>query len=162
VSGQPMTRFSEEEILEHVYKTLRGEKIVLLAPLVRGRKGHYRELFEQLQKQGYVKVRIDGKIEDLRPKMQLDRYKIHDIELVVDSVAVNEDSRVRLSQSLQKALHLGKGLLFVQQHDTDNIQQYSKHLMDIENGISYEDPSPNTFSFNSPYGACPYCKGLGI
>lgn len=162
VSGKPMTRFSEEEILEHIYQTLRGEKIVLLAPVIRGRKGHYRELFEQLQKQGYVKVRVDGKIEELRPKMQLDRYKIHDIELVVDRLQVNEDSRVRLSQSLQKALHLGKGLLFVEQHDTGALQQYSKHLMDIENGISYEDPSPNTFSFNSPYGACPQCKGLGI
>ncbi|OJV50882.1 MAG: excinuclease ABC subunit A [Bacteroidetes bacterium 43-16] len=162
VSGKPMTRFSEEEILEHIYQTLRGEKIVLLAPVIRGRKGHYRELFEQLQKQGYVKVRVDGKIEELRPKMQLDRYKIHDIELVVDRLPVNEDSRVRLSQSLQKALHLGKGLLFVEQHDTGALQQYSKHLMDIEHGISYEDPSPNTFSFNSPYGACPQCKGLGI
>lgn len=162
VSGKPMTRFSEEEILEHIYQTLRGEKIALLAPVIRGRKGHYRELFEQLQKQGYVKVRVDGKIEELRPKMQLDRYKIHDIELVVDRLQVNEDSRVRLSQSLQKALHLGKGLLFVEQHDTGALQQYSKHLMDIENGISYEDPSPNTFSFNSPYGACPQCKGLGI
>lgn len=162
VSGKPMTRFSEEEILEHIYQTLRGEKIALLAPVIRGRKGHYRELFEQLQKQGYVKVRVDGKIEELRPKMQLDRYKIHDIELVVDRLQVNEESRVRLSQSLQKALHLGKGLLFVEQHDTGALQQYSKHLMDIENGISYEDPSPNTFSFNSPYGACPQCKGLGI
>lgn len=162
VSGKPMTRFSEEEILEHIYQTLRGEKIALLAPVIRGRKGHYRELFEQLQKQGYVKVRVDGKIEELRPKMQLDRYKIHDIELVVDRLQVNEESRVRLSQSLQKALHLGKGLLFVEQHDTGVLQQYSKHLMDIENGISYEDPSPNTFSFNSPYGACPQCKGLGI
>ncbi len=162
VSGKPMTRFSEEEILEHIYQTLRGEKIALLAPVIRGRKGHYRELFEQLQKQGYVKVRVDGKIEELRPKMQLDRYKIHDIELVVDRLQVNEESRVRLSQSLQKALHLGKGLLFVEQHDTGELQQYSKHLMDIENGISYEDPSPNTFSFNSPYGACPQCKGLGI
>lgn len=162
VSGKPMTRFSEEEILEHIYQTLRGKKIALLAPVIRGRKGHYRELFEQLQKQGYVKVRIDGKIEELRPKMQLDRYKIHDIELVVDRLQVNEDSRVRLSQSLQKTLHLGKGLLFVEQHDTGALQQYSKHLMDIENGISYEDPSPNTFSFNSPYGACPQCKGLGI
>jgi len=162
VSGKPMTRFSEEEILEHIYQTLRGEKIALLAPVIRGRKGHYRELFEQLQKQGYVKVRVDGKIEELRPKMQLDRYKIHDIELVVDRLQVDEDSRVRLSQSLQKALHLGKGLLFVEQHDTGALQQYSKHLMDIENGISYEDPSPNTFSFNSPYGACPQCKGLGI
>ncbi|HRP89630.1 MAG TPA: excinuclease ABC subunit UvrA [Edaphocola sp.] len=161
ISGKAMTRFSEEEILEHIYKTLDNEKIILLAPIVRGRKGHYRELFEQLQKQGYLKVRIDGTIEDLRPKMQLDRYKIHDIELVVDRLKVDLESKTRLSQSIQKALHLGKGLLFVQQHQTENIQTYSKNLMDIENSISYEDPSPNTFSFNSPYGACPNCKGLG-
>ncbi|HTO15880.1 MAG TPA: excinuclease ABC subunit UvrA [Edaphocola sp.] len=162
LSGKPMTRFSEEEILEHIYKTLLDQKIILLAPIIRGRKGHYRELFEQLQKQGYLKVRIDGKIEDLRPKMQLDRYKIHDIELVVDRLKVEAESRTRLSQSIQKALNLGKGLLFVQQHETDNIQTFSKNLMDIENSISYEDPSPNSFSFNSPYGACPNCKGLGI
>lgn len=161
LSGKAMTRFSEEEILQHIYTHLPDEKIVLLAPIVRGRKGHYRELFEQLQKQGYLKVRIDGVIVDLKPKMQLDRYKIHDIELVVDRLKVDEESKSRLSQSLQKALNLGKGLLFVQQHETGNLLQYSKHLMDIENGISYEDPSPNTFSFNSPYGACPACKGLG-
>jgi excinuclease ABC subunit A len=162
ISGAPMTRFSEEEIIEHIFKHLRGKKIIVLAPLVRGRKGHYRELFEQLQKQGYLRVRVDGKIEELKPKMQLDRYKIHDIELVVDRLEVNEDSRIRISQSIQKAIHLGKGLLFIQEYETNQIQQYSKHLMDIEHGISYEDPSPNTFSFNSPYGACPYCKGLGV
>ncbi|WP_129020795.1 excinuclease ABC subunit UvrA [Edaphocola flava] len=161
MSGKAMTRFSEEEILQHIYDNLPDEKIVLLAPIVRGRKGHYRELFEQLQKQGYLKVRVDGVIVDLKPKMQVDRYKIHDIELVVDRLKVDAESRSRLSQSLQKALHLGKGLLFVQQHETNKILQYSKHLMDIESGISYEDPSPNTFSFNSPYGACPSCKGLG-
>ncbi|RQO31666.1 excinuclease ABC subunit UvrA [Taibaiella sp. KBW10] len=161
LSGKAMTRFSEEEILQHIYTHLPEEKIILLAPVVRGRKGHYRELFEQLQKQGYLKVRIDGVIVDLKPKMQLDRYKIHDIELVVDRLKVDEESKGRLSQSLQKALQLGKGLLFVQQHETNKLLQYSKHLMDIEHGISYEDPSPNTFSFNSPYGACPACKGLG-
>ncbi len=125
-------------------------------------KGHYRELFEQLRKQGYVRVRIDGKIEELREKMQLDRYKIHDIELVIDRIEVNDADTLRLNQSLQKALQLGKGLVFVQDHDSGKLHQYSKHLMDAASGLSYEDPSPNTFSFNSPYGACPSCKGLGV
>lgn len=161
-SGVEMQRFSEEEITSHIKENLGGRKIVLLAPVVRGRKGHYRELFEQLRKQGYVRVRIDGKIEELKEKMQLDRYKIHDIEMVIDRLEVNEADAIRLNQSLQKALQLGKGLLFVQDHESGKIHQYSKHLMDASTGISYEDPSPNTFSFNSPYGACPACKGLGV
>jgi excinuclease ABC subunit A len=161
-SGVEMQRFSEEEITSHIKENLGSRKIVLLAPVVRGRKGHYRELFEQLRKQGYVRVRIDGKIEELKEKMQLDRYKIHDIEMVIDRLEVNEADTIRLNQSLQKALQLGKGLLFVQDHESGKIHQYSKHLMDASTGISYEDPSPNTFSFNSPYGACPACKGLGV
>ncbi|PSK94120.1 excinuclease ABC subunit UvrA [Taibaiella chishuiensis] len=161
-SGREMQRYSEEEIAMHIREQLNHKKIVLLAPLIRGRKGHYRELFEQLRKQGYVKVRIDGKIEELREKMQVDRYKIHDIELVVDRLEVNAADAVRLNQSLQKALDLGKGLLFVQDHESGKVTQYSKHLMDAESGLSYEDPSPNSFSFNSPYGACPACKGLGV
>ncbi|MFT4061558.1 MAG: excinuclease ABC subunit UvrA [Edaphocola sp.] len=161
-SGAAMQRFSEEEISTHVKEHFAGKKIVVLASLVRGRKGHYRELFEQLRKQGYLRVRIDGKVEELKEKMQLDRYKIHDIELVVDRLAVVDEDAVRLNQSLQKALQLGKGLVFIQEHDSDTLQQYSKHLMDAASGVSYEDPSPNTFSFNSPYGACPACKGLGV
>lgn len=161
-NGKEMARFSEEEIFNHIKENLANEKITLLAPIIRGRKGHYRELFESLQKQGYLKVRIDGKIVDLKPKMQTDRYKIHDIELVVDRIQVTEELELRLKQSLQKSLSLGKGLLFIEKHDTGEIIQYSKHLMDAESGISYEDPSPNTFSFNSPYGACPQCKGLGV
>ncbi len=161
-TGKIMQRFSEEEITEHINQHLKDKKIVLLAPIVRGRKGHYRELFEQLRKQGYVKVRVDGEIMDLKEKMQVDRYKIHDIELVVDRLQVNKEFALRLNQSIQKSLQLGKGLLFVQEHDSGKLMQYSKHLMDAESGISYEDPSPNTFSFNSPYGACPACKGLGV
>lgn len=161
-TGKIMQRFSEEEITEHINQHLNDKKIVLLAPIVRGRKGHYRELFEQLRKQGYVKVRVDGEIMDLKEKMQVDRYKIHDIELVVDRLQVNKEFALRLNQSIQKSLQLGKGLLFVQEHDSGKLMQYSKHLMDAESGISYEDPSPNTFSFNSPYGACPACKGLGV
>lgn len=162
ITGKELQRFSEEEIAQHINEHLKNKKIILLAPVIRGRKGHYRELFEQLRKQGYLKVRVDGEIMDLKEKMQVDRYKIHDIELVVDRLEVTKEFNVRLSQSLQRALQLGKGLLFVQDHETGKIMQYSKHLMDAESGISYEDPSPNTFSFNSPYGACPACKGLGV
>ncbi|RBL92959.1 excinuclease ABC subunit UvrA [Chitinophaga flava] len=160
-TNKRMTRFSEEEILEHLFKHYPKKKLVILAPMVRGRKGHYRELFEQVRKQGYLKVRVDGEILDLKERMQVDRYKIHDIELVVDRVQVQEDARTRISQSVQKALTMGKGLMFVMDNDTNKVSQYSKQLMCEDTGISYEEPSPNTFSFNSPYGACPRCKGLG-
>lgn len=160
-TNKPMTRFSEEEILAHLFKNYKNKKLAVLAPLVRGRKGHYRELFEQVRKQGYLKVRIDGEIQDLKERMQVDRYKIHDIELVIDRIQVQEDARTRISQSVQKALTMGKGLLFIMDHDTNKVSQYSKQLMCEDTGLSYEEPSPNTFSFNSPYGACPRCKGLG-
>jgi len=160
-TGKLMSKFSEEEIVAHIMQQLADKKIILLAPLVRGRKGHYRELFEQLRKQGYLKVRVDGDIVDLKERMQLDRYKIHDIELVVDRLVADEDSRTRLSQSVQKSLQAGKDLMFVLDADKDKLYQYSRQLMCTDTGISYEEPSPNTFSFNSPYGYCPTCKGLG-
>lgn len=160
-TGKKMVRFSEEEIVTHIEDVFANKKIVLLAPIVRGRKGHYRELFEQLRKQGYLKVRIDGEITELRERMQLDRYKIHDIELVVDRLQVIPDAKARMSQSVQKSLQMGKDLMFVLDMDTDTISQYSRTLMCAETGLAYEEPSPNTFSFNSPYGACPRCKGLG-
>jgi len=160
-TGKKMVKFSEEEIVMNIYEKYEGKKITLLAPLVRGRKGHYRELFEDIRKKGYLKVRVDGEVMDLKPKMQVDRYKIHDIEVVVDRLAVADDMRVRLSQSVQKTLLLGKELMFLLIHDADNIIQYSKQLMCEDTGISYEEPSPNAFSFNSPYGACPTCRGLG-
>ena len=190
-----MVKWSEEEIVENIYKRFFGKKISLLAPLVRGRKGHYRELFEEMRKKGFLKVRVDGEIRDLVPKMQVDRYKIHDIELVVDRLQVTEDLKSRLSQSVQQTLKLGKDLMFVlidltpgpspkergkmgsikkrsdelfedrQDHAVGDLGevfvQYSKQLMCEDTGISYEEPSPNSFSFNSPYGACPACKGLG-
>lgn len=160
-TGKQMVKFSEEEIVAHIQQNFSGRKIMLLAPIVRGRKGHYRELFEQLRRQGYVKVRIDGVVLDLKEKMQVDRYKIHDIELVVDRVIVQAESNSRMSQSIQQCLQMGKGLMFVADVEKDKVHQYSKQLMCVESGISYEEPSPNTFSFNSPYGACPRCKGLG-
>lgn len=160
-TGKKMVKFSEEEIVDNVFKKFKNKKISILAPLVRGRKGHYRELFEDIRKRGYLKVRVDGEVKDLAPKMQVDRYKIHDIEVVIDRMAVTEDMKVRLSQSVQKALQLGKDLLFILLNDDNRLLQYSKQLMCEDSGISYEEPSPNSFSFNSPYGACPTCKGLG-
>ncbi|MEP7229548.1 MAG: excinuclease ABC subunit UvrA [Ginsengibacter sp.] len=160
-SGKKMVKWSEEEILQNILHRFKDKKISLLSPLVRGRKGHYRELFEDVRKKGFLKVRVDGDIKDLVPKMQVDRYKIHDIELVVDRLQVAEEHKVRLGQSVQKALQLGNGLLFLLLNDKDEQVQYSRQLMCEDTGISYEEPSPNTFSFNSPYGACPVCKGLG-
>ncbi|MGN6476375.1 MAG: excinuclease ABC subunit UvrA, partial [Flavipsychrobacter sp.] len=160
-TGRKMSKFSEEEIIDHIKQNFSGRKIILLAPIVRGRKGHYRELFEQLRKQGYLKVRVDGEILDLKERMQVDRYKIHDIELVVDRLIAQDDGQARLSQSIQKSLQMGKDLMFVLDADKNKLSQYSKQLMCADTGLSYEEPSPNTFSFNSPYGACPKCKGLG-
>ncbi|WP_301921371.1 excinuclease ABC subunit UvrA [Ferruginibacter sp.] len=160
-TGKKMVKFSEEEIVTNIFTKFKNKKISLLAPLVRGRKGHYRELFEDIRKKGYLKVRIDGEIKDLVPKMQIDRYKIHDIEVVVDRLAVTDDMKVRVSQSVQKTLQVGKDLMFLLINDDNKTVQYSKQLMCEETGISYEEPSPNAFSFNSPYGACPTCKGLG-
>ena len=177
-TGKKMVKWSEEEIVENIFKKFKGKKISLLAPLVRGRKGHYRELFEEVRKKGFLKVRVDGEIKDLVPKMQVDRYKIHNIELVVDRLQVTNDLKARLSQSVQQTLKLGKDLMFIeaqsQSEDSrskrsevlsfaDDVRwaSYSKQLMCEDTDISYEEPSPNSFSFNSPYGACPICKGLG-
>jgi excinuclease ABC subunit A len=160
-TGKKMVKFSEEEIVDNIYKKFGKKKITLLAPIVRGRKGHYRELFEDIRKKGFLKVRVDGEVKDLAPKMQVDRYKIHDIEVVIDRMAVTDDMKVRLSQSVQKTLQMGKGLMFLLVNDDNKVVQYSKQLMCEDTGISYEEPSPNSFSFNSPYGACPVCKGLG-
>jgi excinuclease ABC subunit A len=160
-TGKRMVKFSEEEIVNNIVEKFEQKKISLLAPLIRGRKGHYRELFEDIRKKGYLKVRVDGEVLDLKPRMQVDRYKIHDIEVVVDRLQVNEEMRFRLSQSVQRTLQLGKDLMFLLINEEDKVVQYSKLLMCEETGISYEEPSPNAFSFNSPYGACPTCRGLG-
>lgn len=160
-SGERMVKQSEEQILQTIQSNFIDKKITLLAPLVKGRKGHYRELFVQLRKSGYTKVRVDNKIEDLEPKMQLDRYKTHDIELVIDRIKVSDKDKFRLTQSLQTAMKQGKGVVYILEED-GTIHPYSKFLMDPKSGLSYDEPAPNTFSFNSPYGACPKCKGLGI
>jgi excinuclease ABC subunit A len=159
-TGKRMVKWSEEEIVENIFTKFQDKKISLLAPLVRGRKGHYRELFEDVRRKGFLKVRVDGEIKDITPKMQVDRYVIHDIELVVDRLQVTADLKPRLSQSVQQTLKTGKDLMFLLVDDSKFVQ-YSKLLMCEDTGISYEEPSPNAFSFNSPYGACPVCKGLG-
>lgn len=160
-TGKKMVKFSDEEIVADLFKKLPGKKITVLAPLVRGRKGHYRELFEETRKKGFVRVRVDGELKELVPKMQVDRYKMHDIEVVVDRLVVEADMKVRIAQSIQQSMQIGKGLIFILDHDNDKLIQYSKKLMCADSGISYEEPSPNTFSFNSPYGACSTCKGIG-
>jgi excinuclease ABC subunit A len=161
-TGEKMVRFSEEQIIEDILKKFKDKKIAILAPLVRGRKGHYRELFEDIRKQGYLRVRVDGETQEIQPKMQVDRYKIHDIEVVIDRIKVDKKDVQRLRESINKALKEGKGLLFIENLENSDVATYSKTLMCTTTGISYEEPSPNTFSFNSPYGACPHCKGLGV
>ena len=161
ISGKPMLRYTEDQMLEQIAANYDGRKIIVLCPLVRGRKGHYRELFDQVRKQGYVKVRVDGEIQDLVEGMQVSRYKVHDIELVVDRIKMNAERMDRLRQAVATSLKLGEGLVFIQEVESGEVAPYSKNLMDAENGLSYEEPSPNTFSFNSPYGYCPTCKGLG-
>lgn len=160
-TGKPMVKFSEAEIIQNIATQFKDKKINLLAPVVRGRKGHYRELFEEIRKKGFVKARVDGEIVELRPKYQVDRYKIHDIEVVVDRIPVNAAMKIRLGESVSQCLKMGKDLLFVLEEGKTKAVQYSKQLMCETTGLSYEEPSPNSFSFNSPYGACPNCKGLG-
>jgi excinuclease ABC subunit A len=160
VSGEKMERMSEEQILRTISEKFNGQPVNILAPVVKARKGHYRELFEQIRKQGYLKVWIDGEIADVEPKMQVDRYKIHDIDIVVDRLVVDENEPKRLYTSIQAALKIAKGIIRIADKD-NNVAYYSKYLMDPVSGISYDEPQPNTFSFNSPYGACEKCNGLG-
>ncbi|MES2275595.1 MAG: excinuclease ABC subunit UvrA [Bacteroidota bacterium] len=160
VTGEKMERMSEDQIMRALLEKFDGQPVNILAPVVKGRKGHYRELFEQIRKQGYLKVWLDGKIEDITPKMQVDRYKIHDIDIVVDRLMVSADDTKRLYTSVQAALKMAKGIIRIADKD-NNVSYYSKYLMDPVSGISYDEPQPNTFSFNSPYGACEKCDGLG-
>ncbi|WP_316813071.1 excinuclease ABC subunit UvrA [Pedobacter heparinus] len=159
-TGEKMERMSENQILENIFNKYGNMPVNILAPVVKGRKGHYRELFEQIRKQGYVKVRIDGDIQDITPKMQVDRYKIHDIEIVVDRLIIDLKDVKRLQDSLQTAMRLGKGIIKISDKD-NNVSHFSRFLMCPTTGISYDEPQPNSFSFNSPYGACENCDGLG-
>ncbi len=159
-TGKKMVRFTEEQLIEKIAKDFKAKKIAILSPLVKARKGHYRELFDSLMKQGYVRARIDGKLKEMTKDMKLDRYKVHDIELVVDRFSV-EPNNPRLKATVQTALKMGKGDVMVMELDAETVHHFSKNLMCPTSGISFPEPEPNLFSFNSPYGACSYCSGLG-
>lgn len=159
-TGKPMIRQSEDQIIDHVIKNFEGKKLIILAPVVKGRKGHYRELFVQIRKMGFTKVRVDGVVMEMVPKMQVDRYKTHDIEIVIDRIIADPNDRFRTAQSVKTAMSHGNGVMMIRDQD-NQIHHFSKFLMDPETGISYDEPAPNNFSFNSPYGACPTCNGLG-
>ncbi|HLZ17706.1 MAG TPA: excinuclease ABC subunit UvrA, partial [Cyclobacteriaceae bacterium] len=161
LTGGKMVRQSEDQILDTILNNFSGKKLTLLAPVVKGRKGHYRELFVQIRKQGYTKVRVDGVVQDIVAKMQVDRFKIHDIETVIDRIVPNEKDRHRIGQSVNTALKEGKGVIMAME-ENGKVQHFSKFLMDPKTGLSYDEPAPNNFSFNSPYGACPICAGLGV
>ncbi|MBR1575410.1 MAG: excinuclease ABC subunit UvrA [Bacteroidales bacterium] len=161
VSGQEMVRYTDEQIVTLIQTRYKGRKCLLLSPLVRGRKGHYRELFEQLRKRGYAQVRIDGEIQDLGAVEAVDRYKAHFIELVVDKLKPGDGDERRIRSSVINALNQGKGSLAILDNETGELHHFSKHLVDPESGISLQEPAPHTFSFNSPEGYCPHCKGLG-
>lgn len=160
-TGEKMVRYSEEQITTMILEHYKDRKVNILAPVVRGRKGHYRELFEQIRQQGYIKVRVDGEIREITFGMQLDRYKTHDIEIVVDRLLINEGIRDRIVKSVETAFRRGKNMLLIQEEGSNEVRYFSKLLMCPTTGIAYQDPEPNMFSFNSPYGACPKCNGLG-
>ncbi len=161
LTGDKMVRQSEDQILDAVINNFKGRKLTLLAPVIKGRKGHYRELFVQIRKQGYSKVRVDGEVLDITAKMQVDRFKIHDIEIVIDRIVPDQKDRHRLGQSIGAAMKEGKGVIMILD-DGNKVQHFSKFLMDPKTGLSYDEPAPNNFSFNSPYGACQTCAGLGV
>ena len=161
LTGEKMIRMTDDQILEVIFKQYDGNNILLLAPVVKGRKGHYRELFQQIAQQGFVKVRIDGVLTDIKRGLQADRYKTHDIEIVIDRLNVNEEGRIRITESIKTTLKQGKGSMMVLNEADDKARHFSQHLMCPTTGISYDEPAPNSFSFNSPYGACPKCNGLG-
>lgn len=160
LSGKKMTRQTEDQVIELILEQYKGEKLIVLAPVVKGRKGHYRELFVQIRKMGFTKVRVDGVVLEIEPKMQLDRYKVHDVEIVIDRMVVAPEDKFRISESIRSAFQHGKGIMMLRDAG-GKVHYFSKNLMDPEHGLAYDDPAPNTFSFNSPYGACPTCNGLG-
>ena len=161
-SGKKLVSYTEEQILETIKENYRGEKVMLLAPVVRARKGHYHELFVQMAKKGYGQARIDGELQDIEYDLKLDRYKTHDIDIVIDRWIIGENAtESRMEKSLKTAMEMGEGLIGIQKLGEDSVSYFSKNLMDEETGHSIAMPEPNTFSFNSPKGSCPHCKGLG-
>lgn len=161
LSGNPMVRYTEEQILELLLQRYEGKNVLLLAPVVKQRKGHYKELFEQLRKKSFLTVRVDGKLREITYGMKLDRYKIHSVEVQTDKLTISEKNHDRLLASLRLTLKEGDGVMMIQEHGTNNVAYFSRHLMDPKTGLSYNEPAPHNFSFNSPNGSCPRCKGLG-
>lgn len=161
VTGSKMVKYSDEKIIELIQSDFSGKKILLLAPVVKGRKGNYKELFENLRKKGFLSARIDGEIREITQGMSVDRYKIHVIEIVIDKIVVDNPDLKRLKASVATAMKNGKGVMMVKEYDGDTLKYYSRNLMCPDSGVSYNDPAPHSFSFNSPHGACPKCKGLG-
>ena len=161
-TGEEMVKYTEERVLEMILHDYAGHRIFILAPLVRSRKGHYRELFEAMRRKGYLNIRVDGEMMEIVRGMKVDRYKNHDIEVVIDKLKVDPKDEERLKKSVAIAMKQGEGLIMILDKDTDTIKHFSKRLMCPTTGISYSDPAPNNFSFNSPQGACPHCKGLGV
>jgi excinuclease ABC subunit A len=160
-TGEEMVKYTEEKVLEMILHDYDGKKIFILAPVVRSRKGHYRELFEAMRKKGYLNIRVDGEMLEIVRGMKVDRYKNHNIEVVIDKLAVSSKDEDRLKKSVSIAMKQGEGLIMILDKETGAIKHFSKRLMCPTTGISYSDPAPNNFSFNSPQGACPHCKGLG-
>jgi excinuclease ABC subunit A len=160
-SGERMVKYSDDQIVDLILQHYAGKKVILLAPRIKGRKGHYRELFEQIAKMGFTKVRIDGEVKDIERGMRLDRYKVHDIEIVIDRLLINENDRKRIYDSVLTAMRHGSKAMMVMDHETNAVRHFSRSLMCPTTGISYPEPEPSLFSFNSPYGACQSCSGLG-
>lgn len=160
-TGKSMVKYSPDQILSLIIKNYKNQKIYLLAPVVNGRKGHYKELFDQIRKKAYLSVRVDGKIMEIKPGLKLDRYKTHFIEILIDKLQVNEESRKRLKDSIKLGMKQGHGVIMVMDKDSNELRYFSSQLMCSDSGISYNEPAPHTFSFNSPQGACPACNGLG-
>ena len=162
-TGEEMVRYTEERVLDMITHDYAGHKIYILAPVVRSRKGHYRELFENMRRKGYLHIRVDGQLQEIKQGMKVDRYKNHDIEVVVDRMKVpDQPDEERLKKSISLAMRQGDGLIMILDQDTGQLKHFSKRLMCPTTGISYSDPAPNNFSYNSPQGACPHCKGLGV
>lgn len=162
VSGEKMVKYSDEQVVDLILEYYNGKKVVLLAPIVKGRKGHYRELFEQVLKMGFTKVRVDGTVQDIERGMKLDRYKIHDIDIVIDRLAIDKKDRKRIYDAVILSMKHGNKEMMVMDFETEDVRHFSRLLMCPVSGISYPEPEPNLFSFNTPYGACPHCNGLGV
>ncbi|MDR1763948.1 MAG: excinuclease ABC subunit UvrA, partial [Dysgonamonadaceae bacterium] len=162
LSGEKMVKYSEEQIISLISEKYDGQKVYILAPVVRNRKGHYKELFEQLRKKGFLNVRVDGELREIIPGMKLDRYKIHAVEVVIDKLLIRPQDEKRIKESVRTAMRIGEGLLMILALDTGEVRHLSRRLMCPVTGLSYSEPAPHNFSFNSPQGACPHCKGLGF